>query len=554
MRAPSDLKFFSWRMSVLLFAAACAVAAVAAPRPRPAIAGPILNLDSTQFFFDYPAAEISGEKVDAYVDLLARCGIGTFITCVNAQKTNYASQVWERDWDGYDPRGPDNQSVLKFISPNAVPATRQRLDSVKRLADLGVNVHARMLARCRARGIAGWVSVRMNDLHDCLLEDSSLLSSFYKAQRAANQLRVPYRGGAWWADRGLDWERPEVQEHYFKLVTEQLETLDLDGLELDWMRFVYHFRPGRELAGGRVITEWMRRVRADCDRAAKRLGHPVMLGVRVPTRPETARRCGLDGAAWAREGLVDLVTVTPFWSTTDFDIPTTEWKRLLAGTGVHLSAAIEIRYQPVPNGPAAYMSPALTAGAALPPLHDGADSVYLFNYDPPSMPKLLAADGRTQLWPEPSITSALRALGSETTLAAQPRLHAVTFHDIRAPGEPADAALPATDKREDFQWPPGCAIRIATGPKPAGRAVELRIEFGATTVAPEKLRLFVNGTECAAAAGTAGPVRTYPVPEGLLQDEAQVVEVISPADAVFSIVRLEISVAGAPPPAPGGRG
>ena len=50
------------------------------------------------------------------------------------------------------------------------------------------------------------------------------------------------------------------------------------------MRFAYHFRPGHELAGGRVITAWMWRVRAECDRAGKRLGHPVRLGVRVPSR------------------------------------------------------------------------------------------------------------------------------------------------------------------------------------------------------------------------------------------------------------------------------
>jgi len=542
-----SLKFvrMSWLLvSLAAFAVAVRGAADAGPRARPAIAGPVLNLDSTQFFFEHTAAEMSAETVDAYIDLVARTGIRTFFSCVNAQKANYASRVWEHDWSGYDPAGPDTQPVLRELSPAAVAMTRQRLDGARRLAELGVNLHARLLARCRQRGIGAWVSVRMNDVHDCMLGDSSLLSTFYKAQRAAGQLRAPYREG-WWADRPLNWERTDVQEHYFALVQEQLETLDLDGLELDWMRFVYHFPPGHELEGGKIITAWMRRVRAECDRAAARLGHPVLLGVRVPTRPETARRCGLDGVAWAREGLVDLVVTTPFWSTTDFDQPITEWKRLLAGTGVQLAAGLEIRYQPVPNGPASMMSPELTVGAALPLLHDGADVVYLFNYDPLPMVRLTAADGKTKLWTAEAVATTYHALQSETALAAQPRLHAVTFHDIRAPGEAADNALPATDTGKDFQWPPGCAIRVATGPRPVGRAVELRVGYGPQTAAPEKLRIFVNSTEVAPAAGAAGLDRVYPLPEAVLQDEAQVVEVISPKGTVFSIERLEIYVAGA---------
>jgi len=286
-------------------------------------------------------------------------------------------------------------------------------------------------------------------------------------------------------------------------------------------------------------------VRAECDRAATRLGHPVRLGVRVPARPETARRCGLDGVAWAREGLVDLVVPTPFWTTTDFDIPVIEWKRLLAGTGATLAPAIEIRYQPVPNGPAIMMSPELTAGACLPLLHDGADLVYLFNYDPLPLLRLDTADGKAKLWTAESMSTSYHALQSEATLAAQPRLHAVTFHDIRAPGEPTDNALPATDTGADFQWPPGCAIRIATGPKPVGRAAELRVEFSRDTAAPEKLRLYVNSTECPEAAGSTGLIRSYPLAATLLQDEAQVVEVIAPKAVAFKIVRLEIFVAGA---------
>lgn len=501
------------------------------------IQGPIFNQDSTDFFFVRSAAQMSGEAVDAYIDDLQRAGIGTFISCVNAMRANYASQVWETDWHSYEPAGPDDQPVLRCLPPAAIAPTRNRLDAAKRLADLGINFHARALARCRYHGIGAWVTVRLNDVHDCMTEESPLLSTFYKAQRTAQQLRAPHRG-QWWPEMGLDWERPEVQEHYFKLVREQLETLDLDGIELDWMRFVFHFRVGRELAGGQAITAWTERVRLLCAAAAQRLGHPVKLAVRVPSRPETARRLGLDAVAWARAGLVDLVVPTPFWSTSDFDIPVGEWRRLLDGTGVQLAPGMEVRYQPVPNGPAQTMSAELATGLGLTFLHGGADQVYLFNFFP-------AGHGLVKAWGLQKYETVIRAMRSAEELIKLPRVHAVTYRDVRAPGEAADHALPARDPGEDFQHPPGCAIRVQTGPKPTKvQAVELSLEFAVDSVEPAKLHVYVNSVACAAKPGTTAPLMTYDVPAEILEDEAQVVEVVGGAPNSYHLVRVELAVDG----------
>jgi hypothetical protein len=521
--------------------------APAGPHPADAaMLGPVFNQDTTQFFFERSASEISARQVDDYIDQLADSGVRTFVSNVNAMRANYPSRVWETDWTGYDPKGPDDQPILCHLSPAGVATTRRRLDSAKRLADLGVNFHQVALARCRARGIGAWVSVRMNDMHDCLLEDAPLLSTFYKAQRAANQLRSPHRGPSW-SDRELDWERPEVQEHYFKLVMEQLDTLDLDGLELDWMRFPYHFRPGRELAGGRIITDWMWRVRHECDRTAARLGHPVRLGVRVPSRPETARRCGLDAVAWAHAGLVDVVVVTPFWATAEFDLPMLEWKRLLAGTKAQLAGGLEIRYQPVPDGPATMMSAELATGAAMAVLQQGGDLVYLFNYFPgrPEDVKKTGVSNLMRSWGGPErYREVVRAMQSAEALDRLPRVHAITYRDIRAPGEAQDNALPATDHHgQDMPWPPGCAFRLPTGPRPTGRAVVLTLEFAPGTTAPEQLHVYVNSTECAVAPTAHSPVLTYAVPGAVLEDEAQVIEVLSREKQTFTIVRVEMSVA-----------
>lgn len=500
----------------------------------PQINGPIYNQDSSEFFFTHSAEQVSGEAVDAYIDRLAVAGVGTFASCGNAQRANYASEVWERDWHGYDPEGPDDQPVLKHALKEQIVPFRHRLDSAKRLAEMGVDFHQRALARCRHHGMGAWMSMRMNDVHGCMEEDSPLLSTFFKEQRAANQLRTQYRDTSW-ADRSLDWERPEVQEHYFKLVVEQLERFDMDGLELDWMRFGYHFRPGRELEGGRVITDWMRRVRAECAAAGERRGRSIMLGVRVPSRPETARKLGMDAMAWAKEGLVDLVVPTPFWATCEFDMPMQEWRNLL-GDRVRLAGGLEIRYEPVPNGPATMMTPELATGAALSVLHGGADQVYLFNYFP-------SGHSLTKDWGAETIDRVFRAMADETTLANQSRRHGVTFRDVRAPGEPLDNALPATDLQVDMPSPSGCALRINTGTKPIDRVVELHLEFEKDGIAPSKLRVHVNGQQCALKQSGEDGVATYDIPCDLMEDESQVVDVIGGGARAFTIVRAEFLIA-----------
>lgn len=496
--------------------------------------GPIFNQDSTEFFFTHSAEEMSGATVDAYIDRLAAAGIGTFVSCGNAMRANYASGVWETDWHGYDPAGPDDQPVLRSLAKESIAGTRKRLDSAKRLAELKVDFHGRALARCRHHSIGAWMSVRMNDVHGCMDDDSPLLSTFYKEQRAAKKLRNTYRDTSW-ADRSLDWEQPEVQEHFFKLVCEQLERYDLDGLELDWMRFGYHFRPGRELIGGRVITEWMRRVKAKCAKAATRLGHPVKLGVRVPSRPETARLMGMDAVAWAREGLVDLVVPTPFWATCEFDLPMGEWRRLLEPADVVLAGGLEVRYQPVPNGPASMISAELATGAAMSVLHGGADQVYLFNYFP-------SGHGLTKDWGAETIDRVFRAMRSADALKKLPRRHAITFRDTRSPGEPLDNALPATDLQVDMPSPSGCALRINTGPKPEGRAVDLLLEFTPEGADPASLKIYVNSMRCEFAEVSAAGLARYAVPCELLEDESQVIDVIGGGPKAFTIVRVEMVV------------
>jgi hypothetical protein len=308
------------------------------------------------------------------------------------------------------------------------------------------------------------------------------------------------------------------------LIREALTLFDLDGLELDWMRFGYFFRVGRELEGGKILTDFIAQVRREAAKAARHWGHPIRLGARVPSTPETARQLGLDGAAWARAGLIDLLVVTPFWATCEFNMPISTWRRLLDGTNVMLAGGLEVLYRPMPGGKPIEMTPAQAVGASMAVLSGGADLVYLFNYFPESKP-----------WPAEQFNSTLRAMAGCDSLGALARTHAITYRDVRAPGEPADNPLPATGSQ--------CAFRLQTGSRPVGRKVEVIIELDAPNggvTSPPAIR--VNGVPC--------PVRArenttfiYEVPETAQTEEVHVIEASADSGHTMRINRVEFTIA-----------
>jgi len=505
--------------------------ALAAPQPpaRPGgtpLKGPIFNQDDSEFFSVRPPSEMTGEAVDAWVDSLAAAGVGTLMSCVCAARADYASRAWEPRWLGYDPQGPDDQPVLAHLPKDSIKATRRWIESEKALADAGINFHERAFARCKKRGIGAWASIRMNDLHDCNLPDSPLLSTFYKDQRDRGLIRVPYRLSGW-PERALDWGRQDVRDYTMKLVREVLSFRGIEGLELDWMRFGWHFRIGRELEGGEILTEWIGQVRRLCNEAAAREGHPVRLGCRVPSNPETARLLGMDGVQWARKGLVDLLVPTPFWATCEFNMPIREWKRLLEGTKCALAGGLEIRYQPWPGANATAMTPELAVGAAMAVLAGGADHVYLFNY--------FAKGHLDNLWSHEGFNHTLAAMRGIEALNPLPRRHAITYRDIVAPGEPSGHLLPAA---------PGLGIfRLQTGPKPNGRKVQLLLELEADGERePAAPNVRVNATPCPDPERQGKCVLLYTVPPEALTDGQTVVET---TNAGSRIVRVELAIAAA---------
>ncbi len=122
----------------------------------------------------------------------------------------------------------------------------------------------------------------MNDVHENNNLDHPFLSPCGAPARALRQGHPGYYA------RALDYAHREVRDHYRALIAETLDRYDVDGLVLDFLREPYLFSKGKEQEGRQVLTAWLRGVRGLVDETAKRRGHAVKLGVRVPSDPDTA--------------------------------------------------------------------------------------------------------------------------------------------------------------------------------------------------------------------------------------------------------------------------
>jgi hypothetical protein len=497
-----------------------AAPAKGSPMPR----GLLFNLDETDFAFTHRlnTGADAGAVLDQYIDIICDAGATVLLINTNARKTNYDSVAWESYFDGYEPEGPDDQPLLRGLSPKDLAFYRPLIHSMWVLHAQGVDYAARVAARCRARGVSPWVTLRMNDVHF----NDNLAHPFHGQFWRDPQF---HRGGSLgYFQRALDYAHPEVRDLYRALVVETLQRYDVDGLELDFIREPYCFREGAEAEGARILTEWVRDIRKLTQETAAKRDHPVRLGVRVPSHIEVAEGWGLDAIQWAREGLVDLVVPTPRWSTLEYDMPLGAWQQALAGTGVALAGGLEILCRPIPGGPAHAVTPEQAIGAATAVLATGADDVYLFNYFP------------SMAWPRPEYVKTLRAMTSLEAMQRLPRRHVVTWRDITGPHEAYHAPLPATGTALSFALP--------TGPAPlAGSAVtlELQVKGDADTAAPT---VQVNNAACAsqeAKPNERGVLFTYTVPQSALL-AVQPNQITVSAAQPITVEGVEVRIA--PPP------
>jgi len=402
------------------------------------------------------------------VDQYAGTQVSHIFFNTNYQRTAYPSDVWQSFWDVPDPeRDTSGWPRLTWL-----------------VHETGVDLYAVCIRRCREQGISPWLSLRMNDTH--YHDDPTKISSLWWDHPEWRLLGDPHNG--------FDYNVSEVRDHYRALIVELLGRYDADGLELDWMRFPWHFKRGEEDVGREELTQFMRDVRGLANQAAERRGHPVRIAVRVPAVPEFAYAMGMDGAAWVRDGLVDILIPASVWRPSDTDQPIEEWRQRI-GPVEHdfsLAAGTDLWLQGAPDGLLMMNNLESMRGFSAAMLDRGADQIYLFNHfnENTFSRTCETPDGGTVL--RNDYQDLLCQAARLDTVLDKPRRHVVTWHDPAPAAAPNPIPLPATATRER-----PAIVRVCTGPKPAGGRAVIRAGLEQASEARDvALAARLNGAEC----------------------------------------------------------
>ncbi len=302
-------------MKTKLMAVCVALAALAVAAERPWV---IENEDNDHYFYGKPE-KATKASLEAYADSLLEGDVVTHVFwCVNGQRVNYDSKVWDPIWAAL--ADPDVQWGY---------CSKEWPTNAKLMHDAGIDPYRVWIDRTRAKGASPWVSMRMNDNHDCWLKHGARVCQWYKDHREF-RIDPEFKGGQW-EPYALDFAHPEVRDYTFALVEEIVNRYDADGIELDFLRASSYFRPDDAKKNAPIMTAFVRRCRAAAEQAGAKRGRKYQVAIRVAATPEGALASGFDVGAIAREGLVDVV-IACNQSNRHWDVPVKAWKALLAAT------------------------------------------------------------------------------------------------------------------------------------------------------------------------------------------------------------------------------
>ena len=393
----------------------------------------IINEDNSHFFASRTPEQMTLDGLNAFIDQYAETSVTHLFLCPNASRANFSNEarnaIWEPNIDGK-------------------PTTGRWPENCKLLEEKGLDPYKIWIERAREKKISPWISMRMNDLHAADDPTNFMHSTFWASH--PQLWREPNTESKSWPSRALNFKHEAVRKHATDFLDVLFARYDFDGLELDWMRFGWHLTPGHEAEEGHFLTEVVAYARKKADEWSVKRGHPIYLAARVPADPDAARGLGMDGVAWGKDGLIDLIIPCPFWTTTDFDIPVEVWKERLAGTKVAIAPGAEYNVRAFPSANAAPCSLAQLYGFAASEKFRGTTNVYLFNWmDCDTLP-VAQAQYRTLL----------KNGFSDAFLASVPKEFPLTYRDTVPNGFSNGAQLPKTTGEPVI-------FRIPTGPKPA---------------------------------------------------------------------------------------
>ncbi len=265
-----------------------------------------------------PAARTALEVqrgIESYVDELAAAKIDATATCLfSGYRTLFPCSV-----PGTEDRLRTPVQEQKSVSSEAMVAFQSRL---RPLIEEGGDPVAIQLRRCQELGIEYLACLRMNDRHPG--------GGPFKMQREDLHLEDLQHLGEY--RRGFDFTHEIVRENLLGIAADILRRYDVDGLELDWVRWCRVFPMAVATHRAPLLTDFTASVRALLDEAAARRGRDrLTLSVRVPQTLEECRKLGFDLEAWMKTAALDCICPSDFLFT-DYGTPVEDFAALAKGS------------------------------------------------------------------------------------------------------------------------------------------------------------------------------------------------------------------------------
>ncbi len=298
-------------------------------------------------------------------------------------------------------------------------------------------------------GLEVFGSIRMNDTHDAFgMPEGKLV---YPPKLAhpewllgeESQKGSPFTTleAARWS--GLNFALPEVREDRLWWVRHSAENYDLDGIDLNFFRMPWYFKPGEEEAGAPLMSDLVREAHRIVRRVSESRQGPLLLGVRVPGTLQACNRIGLDVETWLQQGWVDRMLIGGGYTV--FTNPAREL--------VDMGHRHDVPVYPCINcGLKVFGSDEAMRGAASNIFSAGADGIYLWNYHYRQVPML--AYGR----PVPEAYGLLEDIGSASSLQFRDKRFGVDY--IQDIGPYAIASHPGQLPLELSRGNPGPAAAV----------------------------------------------------------------------------------------------
>lgn len=339
----------------------------------------IHNNDGTDMLANlwFGSRPLTLDDVNAAVDMVAGTQVTTYMMCTGSSATYYRSAISNM-------LGDDRGGALVNAYDSATYAIYKRYwDNAIALESQGTDMISASLKRAKSHGLETFITIRLNDLHfaDTTNACKMAMEDFWlkNPQYWTNDASIGYNSSG-----AYDYSHPEVRSHKLSLIQEQIGLYGglIDGVDLDFMRFIVYFKADSARANMPLMTDFVKKVREMVDSASHSLGRPLLLSARVAPSVAENEAHGLDIKEWLKLGLLDFVSIGTHWRG-DPAMPVGQFRKDLGDLlNVPLYGSIDDGgfRSSAPGASREFWTHGALRGMASYILSQGADGLYLFNY------------------------------------------------------------------------------------------------------------------------------------------------------------------------------